>query len=132
MTESRKRALSPNERRHVGQAGEAIAEAHLLQLPGWEILARNVYFRAGELDIVAMDGRTLVFVEVRGRWSQGGLRAEDSVTRLKQRKLSRAACLWLQRHPSFQRVASRFDVVSIDLRTKQIRAHHRNAFEAVL
>lgn len=113
-----------------GREGEAIAYAYLQTLDAWSILGRNVYFRAGELDVIATDGVELVFVEVRSRWTTRGPRAEDSVTRTKQRRLTRAALMWLQRNPAFSRHRARFDVLSVDLRIGQVVAHYRGAFEA--
>ena len=130
MTERESRRLAPEDRRRVGQAGEAIAVAHLAREPSWRVLETNVYFRAGELDVIALDGDVLVFVEVRGRWSVSGPRAEDSVTRTKQRRLTRAAMLWLQRHPEHRRRRARFDVIALDLRKGCVVAHHRSAFDA--
>lgn len=69
----------------TGARGEELAASHLAGL-GWTILERNVSFRGGELDIVALDGDELVVVEVRTRspgWMQ---RAEESVG---PRKISR-------------------------------------------
>lgn len=120
----------PSQRRAIGQQGEAIALRYLVGEPGWEILAQNVYFRAGELDLIALHGDELVFVEVRSRWTQRGPRAEDSIRRTKQRRLTRAAMLWLQRHPHWRRHRARFDVLSVDLRVGRVVAHYRGAFEA--
>lgn len=120
----------PSQRRAMGQQGEAIALRKLVSQPGWEILAQNVFFRAGELDIVALDGDELVFVEVRSRWTQSGPRAEDSIRRTKQRRLTRAALLWLQRNPHWRTRRARFDVMSVDLRVGRVVAHYRAAFEA--
>lgn len=120
----------PSQRRAVGHEGEAIALRQLVETPGWEILAQNVHYRAGELDIIALDGGVLVFVEVRSRWTQRGPRAEDSIQRTKQRRLTRAALLWLQANPHWRRLRARFDVMSVDLRTRRVVAHYRNAFEA--
>lgn len=120
----------PALRRERGREGEEIAARYVASLQGWQILARNVYFRAGELDLVALDGEQLVFVEVRSRWTQRGPRAEDSITRTKQRKLTIAAQLWLQRNPIWRRYRARFDVIAVDLRASKVAAHHRSAFYA--
>lgn len=121
---------APSQRRARGREGEDIAARYVQGLDGWKILARNVYFRAGELDIIASCGDTLVFVEVRSRWTTSGPRAEDSITRTKQRRLTRAAQLWLQGHPAWRRHRARFDVIAVDLRSARVCAHHRSAFEA--
>lgn len=123
-------ATPPKDRRERGREGEEIALRYLKTLEGWEILAQNVYYRAGELDIVASCGDVLVFVEVRGRWTNRGPRAEDSITRTKQRRLTLAALLWLQANPAWRTHRARFDVMAVDLRYGCVAAHHRAAFEA--
>lgn len=127
--ENESRAIAPKDRRRVGQAAEALAETYLHR-QGWEIVARNVYFRVGELDIIAVDAGVLVFVEVRGRWTRSGMRAADSVGVTKQRKLTMAAQLWLNRHAQYRRHRARFDVVSLDLRLGRVDGHYRGCFEA--
>lgn len=134
MCDQKRRRLGvgtvPELRRERGREGEDIAVRYLATVPGWRILARNVYFRAGELDIIALHDEQLVFVEVRSRWTQSGPRAEDSITRTKQRRLTIAAQLWLQREPSLRRYRARFDVLAVDLRHGKVVAHHRSAFYA--
>ena len=95
-----------------GRAGEDRAAQHL-QRAGLTLLARNVRYRAGELDLVMQEQATLVFVEVRVRNNTGFGSAAESVTRQKQQRLILAAQLFLQQHPEHQRRACRFDVVSI-------------------
>src|SRR5436305_6444753 len=58
--------MNANPRLRLGQAGEELAAAHLTRL-GFRVLDRNYRTRWGELDIVAFDGRTLVFCEVKSR-----------------------------------------------------------------
>lgn len=110
-----------------GARGEAIACAMLERL-GMQVVARNVRYRVGELDIIAEDGGVLVFVEVRSRWRRSGPRAEDTVTFGKQRRLSKAAMLFWKRYRGRCRHA-RFDVVAVDLASGRVAAHHRAAFE---
>lgn len=110
-----------------GARGEAIAAAMLERL-GMRLVARNVRYRVGELDIVAEDEGALVFVEVRSRWRRNGPRAEDTVTFRKQRRLSKAAQLFWKAYRGPCRRA-RFDVVAVDLASGRVAAHHRAAFE---
>ena len=100
-------------RRRLGALGERLAEAHLRGL-GFRILARNLHLRAAELDLVALDGDALCFIEVRTRRAPGFGRAEESVDARKQRRLVDAArrALASRRWPRHERV--RFDVVAID------------------
>jgi putative endonuclease len=97
--------------RGAGQAWEKLA-ARELSRAGYDILARNYRTKAGEIDLVARDGRTLCFVEVKGRRSLTYGTAAEAVDREKQRRIWNAAQLYLQREKV--RPACRFDVVTID------------------
>lgn len=99
-------------RRAEGEAGEQLALEHL-QRQGLRLLARNVHARGGELDLVMLDGPTLVFVEVRSRSSRGLVGALESVTATKQQRLLTAARVFLGRHPEHAGRPCRFDVVGI-------------------
>ncbi len=94
-----------------GRRGEKRA-ARFLKRRGYRILAMNVVTPLGEIDIVAEDEGTLVFVEVKARTSLMFGRPEEAVTRAKQATLNRAALCWLKRHDALLRPA-RFDVVAI-------------------
>lgn len=103
-------------RQQAGDAAEAAACAHLAQA-GCRILARNVRFREGELDIVADDGGTLVFVEVRMRRDERFGGADGSVDRYKRQRLVRAAQHYLLVHHGGRGGAApacRFDVITVD------------------
>ena len=95
-----------------GDAAEDVALAQL-RSAGLELLARNVRYPFGELDLVMREGATLVFVEVRLRRGEGFGGAAASVDRNKRRKLARAAQAWLVQHRQFARAPCRFDVVAI-------------------
>ena len=82
-----------------------------LQDAGLRLLARNVRFKGGELDLVMLDGQTTVFVEVRYRASARFGGGAASVDLRKRRKLVLAAQLFLQRHPALAMQPCRFDVV---------------------
>ena len=90
-----------------------------LRAAGWRLIARNVRTRSGELDLIAMDGEILVFVEVKaGRpgGSAGPERPALAVGRRKQLRLRRLAREWLAnpRRPRVEGVAGyRFDVVGV-------------------
>ncbi len=81
----------------LGQRGEAEA-ARYLRRRGYKILARGRRLASGELDLVALDGRTIVFVEVKTRTSQEVGHPEDAVDAIKQRKLTRLAVTFMKRH----------------------------------
>ncbi len=86
-----------------GKVGEDLAVAYLEGL-GYRILARNVRTRIGELDVVALDGDTLVIVEVRAVSDPGYLgRAAAAVTLAKARKVLRVARVFLAKHPELWR-----------------------------
>lgn len=96
-----------------GDAGEAMALA-ALQAQGLRVLGRNVRFKGGELDIVMLDGETLVFVEVRRRSRNDFGTAIDSIDARKARRLVLAARLYLQANPRHRARDCRFDVVAFD------------------
>jgi putative endonuclease len=115
--------------RLLGDRGEREA-ARYLRRQGFRILVRGYRTPRGEVDLIARDGNTLVFVEVKTR-RQG--EPAEAVTHEKQRRLTLAALQFLKRHHLFEQ-RSRFDVVAIvwpDLDRAPAIEHIRNAFEAV-
>jgi putative endonuclease len=96
----------------LGAAAEALAADYLAR-QGLEVVARNLRCKAGELDIVCLDGNVLVIVEVRlrSRTDYGGALA--SVTWHKQRKLIRATQFHWQRQPAWRNRIIRFDIVAL-------------------
>ncbi|WP_124727613.1 YraN family protein [Staphylospora marina] len=98
-------------RKATGRAGEEAA-ARFLSRKGLNILDRNWSSRLGELDLVAVDGDTLVFVEVRTTGGDRFGHGFQSVDLNKQRKVRRLAAQYLQMHRLHDRPV-RFDVVSV-------------------
>ena len=98
----------------TGAAGENAAAALLLGM-GWSILARN--WRSGrlEIDIVAREGDTIVFVEVKTRAQDGMQRPFEALTAAKRKHLQRAAQFWLAEHDAWG-VPCRFDLVCVTAR----------------
>ena len=98
-------------RRHLGTKGERAAES-LLRRQRYRILERNYRCRLGEADLIALQGDTVVFIEVKTRISGRFGPPELSVTPRKQRRYLRVATHYLQsrRTPD---APVRFDVVSI-------------------
>lgn len=94
-----------------GAAAESFA-ASWLAGKGYRVLATNVTTRAGEIDIVAVDGETLVFVEVKARVRRDFGPAIAAVGLDKQRRVARAASAWLATNTWSG--ACRFDVVGLD------------------
>jgi putative endonuclease len=108
----------------LGKRGEGIAEAHLRTL-GYRILERNYRNPFGEMDLIAMEGSTVVFVEVKTRNSSRFGPPELAVDVRKQQRLSRVALGYLVGKAWTGRPC-RFDVVAI--RGKDVDVI-RNAFE---
>lgn len=114
-TTKRHPALSPSQ--ETGRQGEEHARQYL-RASGLIILGRNLRGKAGEIDLVALDGEILVFIEVRQRHSRQYGGAAASVNRNKQRRLVRTAQYFLPRLTQcyFRGAtpACRFDVVSVE------------------
>ena len=115
-------------RRLLGDRGEREA-ARWLRRQGFRILVRGYRTPRGEIDLIARDGDTLVFIEVKTR-RQG--EPAEAVTLEKQRRLSLAALQFLKHHRLLDE-RSRFDVVALvwpDAQRAPTVEHIRNAFEA--
>jgi len=110
-----------------GRIGEDIACA-LLEEKSLLVLARNVRYPNGEIDIVAQDGATTVFVEVKWRRNDALGTPAEAVTRKKRDRVIRAARRWLVENPGRSR-AVRFDVVAIRGEPPEV-AWIRGAFDA--
>ena len=112
----------------LGKIGEDLA-CRELERRGYAIVARRYRRRRGELDIVARDGPTLVFVEVKARESCDFGEAAEAVTWLKRRRISQLAVEYMTQH----RIANcpcRFDVVSIHLEAgTPVVEVYQNAFD---
>lgn len=117
-------------RKLFGDRGEREAARYLRKL-GYQILARQSRSRIGELDLIALDGRTIVFVEVKTRSSQVAGHPAEAVTPAKQKQLTRAALAWLKRRRLLD-VPGRFDVIAITWQSGAAPTieHIVNAFEA--
>src|ERR1700727_2423510 len=96
-----------------GAAAEDLAPQYL-KVRGLKILARNLRCKAGELDLVCLDGAVLAIVEVRQRGSAEFGGASASVTWAKQRKIIRAAQFFLRRQKHWRNLPMRFDVLAIE------------------
>jgi putative endonuclease len=119
-------------RRWFGTRSERAA-ARFLKRQGYRIVARNYACPAGELDLVALDGRCIVFVEVRSTGSDDLDRPAASVDLAKQRRLTSLALHFLQEHRLLDSPA-RFDVLCLSWpadRREPVIEHFRQAFEAV-
>lgn len=95
----------------TGAEAEDLALRHL-QRQGLRLVARNVRYKGGEIDLVMLDGATLVIVEVRLRSNAQFGSAAESVDARKQRRIVLATQLYLLDHPAQAQRALRFDVVA--------------------
>ena len=96
------------------------AAAEMLCGQGLRILVRNFSAKTGEIDIIALEGNTLVFLEVRARSNPRFLSAAASVDRRKQLRILRTAQLFLQRHKQWAHLPCRFDVIAYEPRQSSL------------
>lgn len=118
-----------DDRAELGRKGEKQAE-RLLRRRHYRIVCRNYRCPAGEIDLVVLDGKTIVFVEVKTRSGDEHADPADAVNPHKQRRLSRSARCFIQQTRSQGR-ACRFDVVTVVVQpdNKMDIQHYQNAFE---
>ena len=116
-------------RQILGKTGEDLACGEL-ERRGYAIVARRYRRRGGELDIIARDGPTLVFIEVKARDGRAFGEAAEAVTRIKRQRITQVAVDYMMRH-HLSDCPCRFDVVSIhfDSGRPEIEVF-QNAFDA--
>ena len=116
------------DRNELGRRGEEAAATYLERV-GFTVLDTNWRTKAGEVDIVARDGDTLVLVEVKTRRTLTKGTPEDAVSVTKQRRIGRLASAYLQRMEA-EPDSVRFDVVTIYVlgEDRALLRHHRAAF----
>lgn len=107
-----------------GARGEEIAASHLSE-HGYTILERNFRTRSGEVDIIAVEGGTIAFCEVKSweRMPRSGL--EHALDRRKQGRILRTSLWYLSRHPELSDLQPRFDVLFVASGSVE---HLKNAF----
>ena len=119
-------------KKSLGQRGEDAATRYLKRR-GFRILERGRDSPLGELDIIAVDGRTVVFVEVKTRTTGDAGHPAEAIDATKQRRMTQAALAYLKSKRLLQ-TAARFDVVAVmwpaDARRPAIE-YYQNAFEPV-
>lgn len=112
----------------LGKEGERVAERYL-QKKGYKLVERNYRCSVGELDLIVLDRRVIVFVEVKTRTGRGFGSPLEAVEFRKQRKMIQAAQFFLAQKGLQQRDA-RFDVVGISWPGREpVVEHIENAFE---
>jgi len=115
-------------RKTLGRLGEQLAAEHFERL-GWEIVARNHRTRLGEIDLIAVDGETLVFAEVK-TCRLGGRRPWENLHERKRRQVRRLVGAWFSEHPPRPFFAGiRCDAIGIvlDDRDHLVRLDHLKA-----
>ncbi len=113
-----------------GKSGEDFAAEYLKKL-GYEITGRNCHSRFGEIDIIAENGDTVAFVEVKTRKSFGKTSPKESVTKAKQKKIILTAMSFLEESGSDKNI--RFDVFEVFLKDEKIYRWNyiENAFDSI-
>jgi putative endonuclease len=101
----------------IGRRGEDAAARHL-ESHGLQLLERNYRCRGGEIDLVMLEGATLVLVEVRLRTSSVFGGAAASVGPRKQRRFMLAARHLMMTRPAYRKLQTRFDVVALEAGTQ--------------
>ncbi|MGB8412713.1 MAG: YraN family protein [Candidatus Binatus sp.] len=111
----------------LGRRGERAAERYLRR-NGYRIVARNYRAAGAEIDLVAIDGETLVFVEVKTRRSRAAGAPEEAVDERKQTRMRRAAEVFAARYRADE-MEMRFDIIAVDASGKRLEIELlRNAF----
>jgi putative endonuclease len=106
-------------KKQIGECYENIARQYLLK-QGLIFLAHNIQFRFGELDLIMLDNKCLVFIEVRYRKNANFGDAEMTVTLNKQNKIKQAAQLWMiEQNLNIEDTEFRFDVFAITGKSKK-------------
>ncbi|MCX8012521.1 MAG: YraN family protein [Desulfobacterota bacterium] len=114
--------------RDLGKRGEEIA-VHFLKKNHYKIIEKNFRCKFGEIDIIAVEDQTLVFIEVKARSSLEYGIPQMSITAKKRQQLLKVALYYLQINKLFNRDA-RFDVVAVEVGAEKSRIELiRNAFE---
>jgi len=108
----------------IGKTGEYLAEKELVKA-GMTIIDRNFRSKHGEIDIIALDGETIVFIEVKA-WSAYGIEnLHYSINKKKQRRIIETAKYFLNINRKYNGSAIRFDVVFVE---KEAVTHLASAF----
>lgn len=113
--------------REKGLLGENIA-CHYLEKNYYNILCRNFRNQSGEIDIIAQDRNTLVFIEVKSRTNFSYGRASEAVTNIKKQHILKTAYYFLYLNPHLNRFAIRFDVIEVYFHSNYHLHHLKNAF----
>ena len=94
----------------LGAEGERLAKIYIERL-GWKVVGQNVHVGHKEIDLIARDGRTTVFIEVKTRVGDAFGIPEESVTKKKLKLVQTAVALYVRKHPDITQV--RLDVIAL-------------------
>src|ERR1700689_419994 len=98
--------------RSIGSCGEFLAKKYLIS-QGYQILEENFRNKLGEIDLIAQEGKTICFIEVKTRQSLDQGQPYEAINPWKIRKLSQMATFYLKHRFHTLEIPSRFDVISI-------------------
>ncbi len=118
------------QRRRVGMAGEQAARVYL-ENKGYEIIETNYRCTIGEIDIIAREGKTLVFVEVRTKTGTAYGRPEESIDLRKARQLRRLVFFYLQQK-KLNSTSCRLDLIAVMLDKKEMAAQELKHLKGIL
>lgn len=121
----------PSTRDELGRRGEEEAARHLRAL-GYRIVGRRERVLRGDIDIVALDGRTVVFVEVRSKSDTSHGHPAETVGPQKQRRIAELAGAYIRRH-QLEDQSVRIDVVAVTFAAaggRPLVEHYQNAFDS--
>ena len=116
------------EKQIAGDRAEALA-IRLIGQAGLQVLERNYRVRGGEIDCIALDGETLVFVEVRYRKNSRFGGAAGSIDVRKQQRIIHAAQIYLMKHPRQANRPCRFDCILLDSLNDDQQEWIKDAFQ---
>ena len=122
------KTAEPTHAQKRGKLGETLASEHLAD-KGYKIIAKNFHSPFGEIDIIAEDGNSIVFVEVKLRKNADFAVAREFVSKGKQDKITATANIWLSTNHT--KLQPRFDVVEIYMESEDSKpkiTHIENAF----
>jgi putative endonuclease len=119
----------PTKIRQLGNAGEEYCVKYLTDL-GYQVLSRNFNSPFGEIDIIVENQTSLVFIEVKTRTNESIDHAMLSITKAKQKKITKTAIYFLQNYQNTNVIEHRFDVIilQIDSDGKFDLKHIQNSF----
>lgn len=114
--------------KYIGNEGEELASS-FLEDKGYRIIGRNYHTRRGEVDIISLSDKYIVFTEVKYRKNSTSGLADEAVSLRKMERICKCAQYYLYTHPEYSDYQVRFDVIAIN---GDKILHYENAFEFVI